>query len=1071
METKYRKKNASGFKKRFLKFLFWMFLVLASLIVILSLVFRYAYPPSKLKILIAKKVTQTTGRNFRIADLSFNPFGRLDIRGVELGFDPAQKMGDQVFLKLGKLSLKFRLLPLLKRKIEIKEILIEAPELYLIPSVSLKKEEVQTTDRTAENTSQTLKPLPVSLGLFSLQLNDFRFRVRFSDPNQDEELIFSGLNLNVSDLNIPRFYNRSSKDLSGTIHLFTRNGRLEYHTGKESYPFCPDVDLNLKIISDTSWALNSEIAIGNSHLPAGNEIRLSIQSAGTGYADTVRVGRIALSVDKKDVLCIGGKLFRSGENIEYRIGVNGDILDIKDFEQSLMNLLPDFLRDKIPQNELAGKLRLLAGTVRGNQEQASFQIQSKLDDLTVELPSQKIDVEEGYIQIDISGTASRDGFEEGEASAILKMGNLKYGLDDTTSFESGESTIELYSTLGKNGIPLQGRMKSDFMNLLRGRLAALIEWDNDNRFPVQPNQFNITGTVKADSLSLSGLPSKDLKAEGYVNLGLDFRTDHPRKLSANLTCETPGIQYMLDGENESTPPVRIESGFYASADPEFQYVSLDSGSITIPDIFKAVLTGKYQPAFKTFSGQLTSAQLDNQNLPLYLPGSVKDQIPGLVLYGNEELKVNIQAKLTGESMDLGIDGRLLLNQLGMSAPDQGVEVHQVNGGFTFQGDLNQLEGRTDIRIGEIGLQQMNRDPYRDARLGFSWYLSPGDSLKIFDGKLEALSLGLASSFMLGVGNMAGIPNLCAETDLLFHSEESVFPVQDFELSGLLGFHLSARTIQSGQSRIQFRGQMEADRFAVAMGKDLAVRNVSGSIPIELKYDLENQKIVNDSLFHPLTWVEYEDQQQLQLYYSDFIKQMRVDTIRFAGYQMEKIVIDLGITDGYIQVPSFQVNLLDGNLGGSILLDLGSLEKEHIRYAIQAQASRINSSALVGTQTAKEEETELNMTMSFKGEGIDLERSINLEGYFYITKMGPKFASTLLESMDPGGSDRSVRMTRRLLNMGWKPKLFSFDLRHGYVYPSLMLTQPWFSPIRIPGKLEYGRLPLAFFLKNLQTPAE
>jgi len=112
-----------------------------------------------------------------------------------------------------------------------------------------------------------------------------------------------------------------------------------------------------------------------------------------------------------------------------------------------------------------------------------------------------------------------------------------------------------------------------------------------------------------------------------------------------------------------------------------------------------------------------------------------------------------------------------------------------------------------------------------------------------------------------------------------------------------------------------------------------------------------------------------------------------------------------------------------------------------------------------------------MTMAFQGKGIDLERGIDLEGYFYITKMGPKFASTLLESMDPGGSDRSIRMTRRLLNMGWKPKLFSFDLRHGYVYPSLMLTQPWFSPVRIPGKLEYGRLPLAFFLQNLQTPAE
>jgi hypothetical protein len=552
---------------------------------------------------------------------------------------------------------------------------------------------------------------------------------------------------------------------------------------------------------------------------------------------------------------------------------------------------------------------------------------------------------------------------------------------------------------------------------------------------------------------------------------LDFRTDHLQKLSADLFCESSEIHYFLDGEKESAPPIRIESGLRASADPEFQTVTLNSGSITIPDIFKATLTGQYHPSLKTLSVQLTGAQLQNQGLYRYFPASIKSQISGLALYGYEDLKVNVQAALSGKSLDLGIDGRLSLNQLGMSAPDQRFEVREVNGGFTFKGNQNHLEGQTDIRLGEIGLRQMNKEPYRDAKFQFSWHLFPGDSLSILNGVIDALSLGLGGSFSFDVGNMTGIPNLNTEADIMFHSEEAVFPVQDLELSGLLGFHLSGRTIQFGQNRIQLDGQLKADRFTLAMGKDFTVRNISGFIPIELKYDPENQKIISDSLFRPLSWVEYENQRQLELSHSEFIKQIRIDTIRFAEYQAEKIVMDFGIAEGYVQIPSFQVNLLDGNLGGSILLDLGSLEKEKVSYAIQAQASRINSAALVGKQAGKEEKTELNMTMAFKGKGIDLERSIDLEGYFYITKMGPKFASTLLESMDPGGSDRSIRMTRKLLNTGWKPKLFSFDLRHGYVYPSLMLTQPWFSPIRIPGKLEYGRLPLAFFLKNLQTPAE
>ena len=159
MRIKFKKHNPSGSKKRFWNFILWLFLIFVSLTVIAVFVLRVTYPPDKIKILIAEKVTQTTGRNFQMEDLSFSLFGRLDIRGLSLGFDPSEKMGDQPFLKFKRLSVRFRLLPLLIRKAEIKEIVVEAPELYLAPPASQIKEEVQTT---AKDTSQTLKPLPVS---------------------------------------------------------------------------------------------------------------------------------------------------------------------------------------------------------------------------------------------------------------------------------------------------------------------------------------------------------------------------------------------------------------------------------------------------------------------------------------------------------------------------------------------------------------------------------------------------------------------------------------------------------------------------------------------------------------------------------------------------------------------------------------------------------------------------------------------------------------------------------------------------------------------------------------------
>ena len=166
-----------------------------------------------------------------------------------------------------------------------------------------------------------------------------------------------------------------------------------------------------------------------------------------------------------------------------------------------------------------------------------------------------------------------------------------------------------------------------------------------------------------------------------------------------------------------------------------------------------------------------------------------------------------------------------------------------------------------------------------------------------------------------------------------------------------------------------------------------------------------------------------------------------------------------------------MQVLDGNVGGSLTIDLNSGKLNDISYSMRANASRINSAALTNTRSQDSEETELNVSFAFQGKGVDIDQDIDLDGYFHLTQMGPKFAGTLLEFMDPQGTDRSIQLTRKLLKTGWKPKLFSFELRHGYVYPVLSLSQPWFSPIRIPGTLKYGRLPLEFFIKQQLAKAE
>ncbi len=289
--------------------------------------------------------------------------------------------------------------------------------------------------------------------------------------------------------------------------------------------------------------------------------------------------------------------------------------------------------------------------------------------------------------------------------------------------------------------------------------------------------------------------------------------------------------------------------------------------------------------------------------------------------------------------------------------------------------------------------------------------------------------------------------------------------QGMSLWGSLVCRVDGRTLDPEKQWVRVKGEVQIDSLALSKEGQFGLTGVRGWVPFQFDADPLQRKLLPDLAFRSLNWIVYENQRAVHRHLSPVVGNLRIREMEMVGYRMHDFVMDLDVRRGVVHIPWFRVDVLDGNFGGSLLLNPGSGARSDISYEIRAQASRINSAALVDVRIGDEEETELNTTLAFRGRGIDIAQGIDLEGVFHITKIGPKFASTLLQGMDPQGSDRSIRLTRRLLNTGWKPKLFSFELRHGYVYPSLALSQPWFSPIRIPEELEYGRLPLEFFLKT------
>ncbi|MBW1840024.1 MAG: AsmA family protein, partial [Deltaproteobacteria bacterium] len=125
--------------------------IILSFIVILIVVIgigiglaHYFLSGERLKIILSEKMAEATGRPVTIAEVSVNPFGRLDIHGLDIGFTSEENMKQGSFFRLKHLGVRFRLLPLLKKHLVITEVTIDSPALNLVPPFGEEADAMET---------------------------------------------------------------------------------------------------------------------------------------------------------------------------------------------------------------------------------------------------------------------------------------------------------------------------------------------------------------------------------------------------------------------------------------------------------------------------------------------------------------------------------------------------------------------------------------------------------------------------------------------------------------------------------------------------------------------------------------------------------------------------------------------------------------------------------------------------------------------------------------------------------------------------------------------------------------
>src|SRR5882672_4948682 len=108
--------------KKLLKIFLVLFLTGVGLLAVLTLVLKWAYPPEKVKALLEKELTARLHREVRLGDVSIGVLSGLTVKDFKLSESP--NFGRGTFISSDKFSIRLHLLPLLSKKIMIRDLML-----------------------------------------------------------------------------------------------------------------------------------------------------------------------------------------------------------------------------------------------------------------------------------------------------------------------------------------------------------------------------------------------------------------------------------------------------------------------------------------------------------------------------------------------------------------------------------------------------------------------------------------------------------------------------------------------------------------------------------------------------------------------------------------------------------------------------------------------------------------------------------------------------------------------------------------------------------------------------------
>ncbi len=1082
-ESQHKARKKRAWWKRALRGLLFMILGVTLLLGLLMAALRVLYPPHKLKMMINTAVEQNLARSLTLGDVWIHPLRGLILEEVRLSPYPDSTAGYDLFpirqLYVRKIALHYSLRDLLDRQVHITAVDFIEPELEFY---------IDLLDTSAIDFAALLSTdLPVSFDLKALRFQNSSIRVLAADTLVKQELFIGDLSCYLDDVHLPGggfAANDSSLSLilrvesrNTPLHIAQRNLQdgsgmhteavMNFSTWLKVASF-RDIALRLRLDLDrVHTTLDNPDSVQSIHFPAA--IRLETAMRGDGRAGRIDIDSLALAFDGETWLRLRIGIDSLLAQPHLHLAVERGFLPLADLLHALRHIAPDAVPVDGQWLDRRAALRFdgttLAGTLDGEMQ---YKVNLALTHAGAVLNRDSIRIE--ALSANVHAQGLLDAMQVRDVKATIEAGydSITLKQPDGSALNFGGGRLNVGAILNDRFLP----QRLDFSLRLHNLLGAEVTADGRFSGGSSLQQLQGTAALYLDHIDFSRLTGAAIQGDAAAQWTL--RLNSLRHIDARLQLNTSELTLLQEEEPLLLPGLAFSLALLARTDTSFAVIDIDSLSCALNRLFtaqaRARLVNSAQPQLHF---ALSELRLDHAAIWEYIPEVLREPWLEAEISGSTLLAAHGDVLLQEQGLTYQLRANLSTRQTAFRAPAQFLTLEGIDLNLALH--ATSAEGvRLETGLNLESLQQDQNEiiVFTGNELAFNLISRDLQSLRLEQGRLSLPDLNTRGDFTLTLDDLYGNPSIRAQVSLQQHIPDTLRLPQGIRLHG--DSDIRCR-VEADTATAHIRADILTRGLSLFMPGSLVIRDVETNLHLVQEIDLLNKKLLGstaEKIATPST--AFMDYMVYRDYYQNLLPDLssiRIGCVEVMDYKIEDIRLELQVGEGRLEVPALMARIYGGNMGARLAVDFAGGDLTRAGFTVNAHFANINSNLLLPKRARDANQGIINANMDLRGRGMDITREMSLEGQLYITEIGPRVADNLLRSLDPQGTDSSIRTTRLLINRGFKPKLMTFLLRHGYLYPEIVFDQPWYFPVRLSGgKVELARIPLEFFLKNSMQSA-